>query len=114
MNNNTSILKSLNLLYPCTSRWLEVHREFRDCTHYFIDADSLLLTVSHYSNVNVNEYYGHTLHVIYIIERILLTLFNQLNEKNYYILFFDDLKDKLSNSSKSILYLLRQCLIEHI
>ncbi|CAF1191540.1 unnamed protein product [Didymodactylos carnosus] len=113
-NNNASILKSLNLLYPFTSRWLEVHREFRDCTQYFIDGDSLLLTVSHYSNVNLNEYYGHTLHVIHIIERILLTLFNQSNETNYYILFFDDLKNKLSNSNNSILYLLRQCLIEHI
>lgn len=105
----------LDVLYPFRSRWLKVDSEFRDCTQYFIDGDSLLFTVIQYSNVNLNEYYGNTLHVIYIIERLLSTLFSQSNDMNYYIIFFNDVKQIISNNmSSSTFYLLRQCFIQHI
>ncbi|CAF2796627.1 unnamed protein product [Rotaria sp. Silwood2] len=79
----------LDILYPYKARFLDLHREFRDSTHYFIDGDSLILSVAHHINIDLLTYYGNTLHVIFIIERILLTLFNQTQQCNYTLLFFD-------------------------
>jgi hypothetical protein len=50
--------------------------------------------------------------VIYIIERILLTLFNQSNQCNYTLLFFD-CHHRLYQAENSILSLLRVCFISH-
>jgi len=111
---NEIIFSSDNIadLYPYKSRFIDVRQEFRDSTHYFIDGDSLLLSIAHYTNVNLKSYYGNTIHVIYIIERILLTLSNQSNQRNYTVLFFD-CHYQLYKTEKSILNLLRACLISH-
>jgi len=106
-------LDDIDILYPYTARYLDVRREFRDSIHYFIDGDSLILSIAHHINVDLISYYGNTLHVIYIIERILLTLYNQSYQCNYTILFFD-CHHKLYEQEKSILTLLRSCLIAHL
>ena len=100
-------------LYPYRARFIDVRQEFRDSTHYFIDGDSLLLSIAHHSNVDLKSYYGNTLHVIYIIERILVILFNQSNQCNYTLLFFD-CHHRLYQEETSILTLLRACLISHL
>ncbi|CAF1367167.1 unnamed protein product [Adineta steineri] len=107
------LLTDINIHYPYTARFFDVHREFRDCIQYFIDGDSLLLSIAHHINVNLESYGGNTLHVIYIIERILLTLFNQSHENNYTIVFFD-CHFQLYQQSNSILTLLRTGLIVHL
>lgn len=99
-------------LYPYKARFIDVHQEFRDSTYYFIDGDSLLLSIAHHANADLKSYYGNTVHVIYIIERILLTLFNQSNQCNYTILFFD-CHHQLYRGENSILSLLRACFISH-
>jgi hypothetical protein len=111
----TAILLSnhIDILYPYTARFLDVRREFRDSTHYFIDGDSLLLSIAHHINVDLISYYGNTLHVIYIIERILLTLFNQSHQCNYTLVFFD-CHYQLYQAENSILGLIRTCLIVHL
>ncbi|CAF4294279.1 unnamed protein product [Rotaria sp. Silwood2] len=103
----------LDILYPYKARFLDLHREFRDSTHYFIDGDSLILSVAHHINIDLLTYYGNTLHVIFIIERILLTLFNQTQQCNYTLLFFD-CHYQLYQNENSILSLLRACLISHL
>ncbi|CAF4452509.1 unnamed protein product, partial [Rotaria sp. Silwood2] len=103
----------LDILYPYKARFLDLHREFRDSTHYFIDGDSLILSVAHHINIDLLTYYGNTLHVIFIIERILLTLFNQTQQCNYTLLFFDS-HYQLYQNENSILSLLRACLISHL
>lgn len=100
-------------LYPYKARFIDVRQEFRDSTHYFIDGDSLLLSTTHHINVDLKSYHGNTLHVIYIIERILLMLSNQSNQCNYTLLFFD-CHHQLYQAENSILTLLRACLISHI
>jgi hypothetical protein len=118
-NNTKQAMTSLisfddiDILYPYRARFLDVRREFRDSIHYFIDADSLLLSIAHHINVDLKTYYGNTLHVIFIIERILLTLFNQSNQCNYTLLFFD-CHYQLYQQEHSILGLLRSCLIAHL
>lgn len=109
------IFSSSNMadLYPYKARFIDVRQEFRDSTHYFIDGDSLLLSIAHHTNVDLKSYYGNTLHVIYIIERILRTLFNQSNQCNYTLLFFD-CHHRLYQEENSILTLLRACLISHL
>ncbi|CAF1179344.1 unnamed protein product [Adineta steineri] len=107
------LLTDINIHYPYTARFLDAHREFRDCIQYFIDGDSLLLSIAHHINVNLELYGGNTLHVIYIIERILLTLFNQSHENNYTIVFFD-CHFQLYQQSNSILTLIRTGLIVHL
>jgi hypothetical protein len=104
---------TLDILYPCTARFLDLRREFRDSTHYFIDGDSLILSVAHHINIDLLSYYGNTLHAIFIIERILLTLFNQTHQCNYTLLFFD-CHYQFYQQEKSILSLLRACLIAHL
>lgn len=113
--HNTPILPAndLDILYPCYARFLDLRREFRDSTHYLIDGDSLLLSVAHHINVNLVSYHGNTLHVIFIIERILLTLFNQNKRCNYTILFFD-CHHQFYQQERSILSLIRSCLIAHL
>ncbi|CAF0753138.1 unnamed protein product [Rotaria sordida] len=106
-------LNDIDILYPYRARFLDVRREFRDSTHYFIDGDSLLLSIAHHTNVDLKSYYGNTLHVIFIIERILLTLFNQSHQCNYTLLFFD-CHYELYRQETSILGLLRSCLIVHL
>jgi hypothetical protein len=119
MNNTEQAMISLislddiDILYPNTARFLDVRREFRDSTHYFIDGDSLILSTAYHKNVDLKSYYGNTLHVIYIIERILLTLFNQSHQCNYTLIFFD-CHYQLYQQEKSILSLLRSCLIVHL
>ena len=103
----------LDTLYPQTARFLDLRREFRDSTHYFIDGDSLVLSVAHHINIDLTSYFGNTLHVIFIIERILLTLFNQGHHPNYTLLFFD-CHHQLYRNEKSIFSLLRACLIAHL
>ncbi len=105
--------KHLDILYPYTACFLDVRREFRDTAHYFIDGDSLLLSIAHHVNVNLRSYYGNTLHVIYIIERLLLTLFHQSHRCNYSLIFFD-CHYHLYQKENSILTLLRACLIAHL
>ncbi|CAF1144509.1 unnamed protein product [Rotaria sordida] len=103
----------IDIVYPYRARFLDVHREFRDSIHYFIDADSLLLSIAHHINVDLITYNGNTLHVIFIIERILLTLFNQSHQCNYTLLFFD-CHYQLYQQEHCILSLLRSCLIAHL
>ena len=112
-NENQQYLNNLDVLYPYTARFLDLRREFRDSIHYFIDGDSLILSVAHHININLNLYYGNTLHAIFIIERILLTLFNQTDQCNYTLLFFE-CHYRLYQNDKSILTLLRTCLIKHL
>lgn len=100
-------------LYPYKARFIDVRQEFRDSTHYFIDGDSLLLSIAHHINVDLQSYFGNTLHVIYIIERILLMLSNQSNQCNYTLLFFE-CHHRLYQAENSILTLLRACLISHL
>ncbi|CAM4769547.1 unnamed protein product [Rotaria magnacalcarata] len=102
-----------DILYPYRARFLDLHREFRDSMHYFIDGDSFLLSIAHHINVDLNTYYGNTLHVVFIIERILQTLFNQAQQCNYTLIFFD-CHYYLYENEKSILNMLRACLIAHV
>ncbi|CAM4889645.1 unnamed protein product [Rotaria socialis] len=102
-----------DILYPYRARFLDLHREFRDSMHYFIDGDSFLLSIAHHINVDLNAYYGNTLHVVFIIERILQTLFNQAQQCNYTLIFFD-CHYYLYENEKSILNILRACLIAHV
>jgi hypothetical protein len=106
-------LHDIDLLCPYRARFLDLRREFRDSAHYFIDGDSLLLSVAHHANIDLLSYHGNTLHVIYIIERILLTLFNQAHQCNYTLVFFD-CNYQLYRKETSILALLRACLIAHL
>jgi hypothetical protein len=106
-------LTNIDVLYPYRAHFLDVRREFRDSTKYFIDGDSLLLSIAHHTNVDLQSYCGNTLHVIYIIERILHTLFNQAHQNNYTLLFFD-CHYRLYQQANSILALLRACLIAHL
>ncbi|CAF4188188.1 unnamed protein product, partial [Rotaria sordida] len=78
----------LDILYPYKARFLDLHREFRDSTHYSVDGDSLILSIAHHINIDLISYYGNTLHIIFIIERILLILFNQTQQSNYTLIFF--------------------------
>ncbi|CAF4706532.1 unnamed protein product [Rotaria sp. Silwood1] len=103
----------LDILYPYKARFLDLHREFRDSANYFIDGDSLILFVAHHINIDLLTYYGNTLHVIYRIERILLTLFNQTQQCNYTLVFFN-CHYQLYHNEKSILCLIRACLITHL
>ncbi|CAF1084617.1 unnamed protein product [Adineta steineri] len=105
--------EKLDILCPYRACFLDVRREFRDSTCYYIDGDSLLLSIAHHVNVNLITYYGNTLHVIFIIERILLILFNQTQQCNYTLLFFD-CNYQLYQQEKSILNLIRSCLIAHL
>ncbi len=112
--NTTNFLSNhIDILYPYTARFLDVRREFRDTTHYFIDGDSLLLSIVHHTNININSYHGNTLHVIFIIERILRTLSYQSQQCNYTLVFFD-CHYHLYQRENSILSLLRSCLIKHL
>ena len=112
-NENQQYPNNLDVLYPYTARFFDLQREFRDSIHYFIDGDSLILSVAHHINVNINLYYGNTLHVIFIIERILLALFNQTDQCNYTLLFFE-CHYRLYQNDNFTLTLLRTCLIEHL
>ncbi len=112
-NKTKMSLDDLDILYPYTARFLDLRREFRDSSHYFIDGDSLILSVAHHINIDLISYHGNTLHVIFIIERILLTLFNQAHQCNYTLLFFD-CHYQLYQQEKSILSLIRACLIAHL
>ncbi|CAF4569108.1 unnamed protein product [Rotaria sp. Silwood1] len=103
----------IDILYPCTARFLDVRREFRDSTHYLIDGDSLVLSIAHHININLTLNYGNTLHMIFIIERILLTLFHQSNQCNYTLVFFD-CHYHLYQQENSFLSLVRSCLITHL
>ncbi|CAF2850851.1 unnamed protein product [Rotaria sp. Silwood2] len=87
----------IDILYPCAARFLDARGEFRDSTHYLIDGDSL----------------GNALHMIFIIERILFTLFCQSNQCNFTLVFFD-CHYHLYQQENSILSLLRSCLISHL
>ncbi len=71
------------------------------------------MSIAHHSNINLNSYFGNTLHVIFIIERILLTLFHQSHQCNYTLVFFD-CHHHLYQQENSILSLLRACLILHL
>ncbi|CAF1056751.1 unnamed protein product [Adineta ricciae] len=103
----------LDTLYPYRARFFDLQREFRDSAHYFIDGDSFLLSIAHHINVDLLSYFGNTLHVIYLIERILLTLFNQTRQCNYSLLFFD-CHHQFYQQEKPILSLIRSCLIAHL
>ncbi|UJR11193.1 hypothetical protein I4U23_015374 [Adineta vaga] len=116
MSNNESTVISaddLDVLYPYHARFLDLRREFRDSTHYFIDGDSLLLSIAHHINVDLISYFGNTLHVIFIIERILLTLYNQTHQCNYTLVFFD-CHHQYYQQENSILNLIRSSLIVHL
>ena len=102
-----------DILYPYSATFLDARREFRDTTNYLIDGDSLLLSVAHRTNINLHSYFGNTLHVIFIIERILRTLFQQSQQCNYTLVFFD-CHHRLYQQESSILTLLRACLIVHL
>ena len=102
-----------DILYPQTARFLDLRREFRDSAHYFIDGDSLILSIAHHINIDLKTYFGNTLHVLFIIERILLHLFNQAHQCNYTILFFD-CHYQIYRNEPNILHLLRTCLIAHL
>ncbi|CAF0901849.1 unnamed protein product [Rotaria sordida] len=103
----------LDILYPYKARFLDLHREFRDSTHYFIDGDSLILSIAHHINIDLISYYGNTLHIIFIIERILLILFNQTQQSNYTLIFFD-CHYQYYEKENSILSLIRTCFIIHL
>ncbi|CAF1324270.1 unnamed protein product [Rotaria sp. Silwood1] len=103
----------LDIHYPYKARFLDLHREFRDSMHYFIDGDSLILSVAHHISIDLKTYYGNTLHTIFIIERMLLTLFNQAQQCNYTLVFFD-CHYYLYEKEKSILSLIRACFIAHL
>ena len=103
----------LDILYPYTTRFLNIRSEFRDTAHYLIDGDSLLLSVIHHVNLNLNSNYGNTLHVIFIIERILFTLIQQSQQANYTLVFFD-CHYQVYQDENTFLSLLRTCLIAHL
>ena len=102
-----------DILYPYSAHFLDARREFRDTTNYLIDGDSLLLSVAHHANINLHSYFGNTLHVIFVIERILRTLFQQSQQCNYTLVFFD-CHHRLYQHESSILTLLRASLILHL
>ena len=101
------------MLFPRIALFFDLRREFRDSAHYFIDGDSLILSIAHHINIDLNTYFGNTLHVLFIIERILLYLFNQTHRCNYTILFFD-CHYRIYRNDSAILSLLRACLIAHL
>lgn len=103
----------LDVLYPSTGRYLDAHREFRDGLHYLIDGDSLLLSVLHHKSIQFSSNFGHTLHTIYVIERILLTLFHQSNQCNFTVIFFDCHAQLYAHVSP-IVKLIRASLIAHL
>jgi hypothetical protein len=115
-NDDTSMklfYNHIGSLYPYTARFLDVRRQFRDCTQYFIDGDSLLLSTIYHSNVCLTSSIGHTIHVIFMIERFLLKLFAQAPQLNYTLIFFD-CHMQFNDEKTSILALLRACLIAHL
>ncbi|UJR27241.1 hypothetical protein I4U23_008536 [Adineta vaga] len=105
--------KHIDILYPYTATYLNVRQEFRDTAHYLIDGDSLLLSIAHHINLQLNTYFGNTIHIIFVIERLLLTLFHQSSQCNYTLVFFT-CHYHLYEQSNSILNLLRSCLIAHL
>jgi hypothetical protein len=113
LNITNFLANHIDILYPYTASFLDVRREFRDTTQYFIDGDSLLLSIAHHTNIDLKSYYGNTLHVIFVIERILLTLFHQSHQCNYTLVFFD-CHYRLYQQENAILSLLRTCLITHL
>ncbi|CAF2032627.1 unnamed protein product [Rotaria magnacalcarata] len=112
-NTGSFLSNNIDILYPNSARFVDVRQEFRDTTSYFIDGDSLLLSIAHHTNINLDLYNGNTLHVIFIIERILLTLFHQSDQCNFTVVFFD-CHYNLYRKEKSMLGLVRSCLIGHL
>ncbi|CAF0855267.1 unnamed protein product [Adineta steineri] len=104
---------NIEIIYPYFSCFLDVRREFRDSTHYFIDGDSFLLSMAHHINIDLVSFHGNTIHLIFLIERILLTLFNQAHQCNYTLVFFD-CHYQIYQYQTPILDLLRSCLITHL
>lgn len=102
-----------DIVYPYSAHFLDARREFRDSTNYLIDGDSLLLSVAHHTNIDLHSYFGNTLHVTFVIERILRTLYQQSQQCNYTLVFFD-CHHRLYQHESSILTLLRACLIFHL
>ena len=103
----------IDVLLSSTARFQDVRRNFRDSAHYLIDGDSLVISFAHHANVDLHSYHGNTLHTIFIIERILLTLFHQSNRVNYTVVFFNCHYQHYQHE-KPILGLLRTCLIAHL
>ena len=106
-------LDAFDILYPQTAVFLDLRREFRDSVQYFIDGDSLILSIAHHFNIDLTSYFGNTLHILFIIERILLRLFNQAHQSNYRVLFFD-CHYRIYRNDTPILSLIRACLIAHL
>ncbi|CAF1166012.1 unnamed protein product [Adineta steineri] len=113
MNTTNFLSQYIEILYPHTAYFLDVRQEFRDTAHYFIDGDSLLLFIAHHTNVNLNSYFGNTLHVIYLIERFFLALYQQSHQCNYTVIFFD-CHYHIYQQGSPILSLLRTSLIAHL
>ena len=107
------LVQHIDLLYPYATRFLDLRQEFRDSSHYFIDGDSFLLSMAHHANVHLDANYGNTLHVIFIIERILMMLFNQAHRWNFTLVFFD-CHHRLYREESPILSLLRAGLLAHL
>ena len=107
------LTQHIDLLYPYATRFLDLRQEFRDSSHYFIDGDSFLLSMAHHTNVHLDSNYGNTLHVIFIIERILVMLFNQAHRWNFTLVFFD-CHHRLYREESPILSLLRAGLLAHL
>ena len=105
--------EDIDVLLSSTARFQDVRRNFRDSAHYLIDGDSLVISFAHHANVDLHSYHGNTLHTIFIIERILLTLFHQSNRVNYTVVFFSCHYQHYQHE-KPILGLLRTCLIAHL
>jgi hypothetical protein len=112
-NKQVNMVENIDLLLPYKARYLDARREFRDTTQYLIDGDSLILFVAHHINVDLLTFHGNTLHAIFIIERILLTLFHQARQCNYTLVFFD-CHYECYEEQRAILGLLRASLIAHL
>ena len=112
-NKQVDVVENIDLLLPYRARYLDLRREFRDSTQYLIDGDSLVLFVAHHINVDLLTFHGNTLHAIFIIERILLTLFHQARQCNYTLVFFDCHYECYAEQ-RAILGLLRASLIAHL
>ncbi|CAF0862885.1 unnamed protein product [Adineta ricciae] len=113
INTTNFLSKHLDVLYPRQAAFLDVRQEFRDTAQYLIDGDSLLLSMAHHTNIHLNSSFGNTLHLIFLIERFLYTLFQQSHKCNYTLVFFECHYHCYQEYSP-ILSLIRACLIAHL
>lgn len=105
---NSLQVEHLEILFPTSGRFVDARREFRDSTKFFLDIDSLLLALIHQDEIDASP-----LHLIFVVERILFKLFQQANETNFTLIFFD-FYEQIYEENSSILLLIRSALVAHL